>query len=95
MSQPSQSTSSTNTTAYATVTAESLNRGCACRTLDPERLRRQMEAEPALAGLFEDIARSRPNLFSVVLDGQMVLNGLPRTEEIEVWLRLNFASGNT
>jgi hypothetical protein len=46
------------------VTAQSLNRGCACRTLDPERLRRQLEAEPALAGLYEDIARSRPNLFS-------------------------------
>jgi hypothetical protein len=24
------------------VTAEILNRGCACRTLDPERLRRQL-----------------------------------------------------
>ena len=46
------------------VTAENLNRGCACRTLDPERLRRQLETEPSLAGLYEDIARSRPNLFS-------------------------------
>ncbi|WP_448509950.1 hypothetical protein [Immundisolibacter sp.] len=46
------------------VTAQSLNRGCACRTLDPERLRRQLEAEPTLAGLYETIARTRPYLFS-------------------------------
>ena len=64
MSQPSQFTSSTKPTAHAPVTAGSLNRGCACRTLDPARLRRQLEAEPTLAGLYEDIARSRPNLFS-------------------------------
>ncbi|WP_232504481.1 hypothetical protein [Sulfuricella denitrificans] len=46
------------------VTAQSLNRGCACRTLDPERLRRQLEADPSLVGLYKEIARSRPNLFS-------------------------------
>ncbi|MFN2309552.1 MAG: hypothetical protein ABR553_07435 [Gammaproteobacteria bacterium] len=46
------------------VTADSLNRGCACRTLDPERLRQQLEVEPALAGLYAAIARERPNLFS-------------------------------
>ena len=61
---PDPSPSSTNGTAHAPVTAESLNRGCGCRTLDAERLRRQLEAEPALAGLYEDIARSRPTLFS-------------------------------
>jgi hypothetical protein len=44
--------------------AEGLNRGCACRTLDAERLRRQLECEPSLAGLAEEIARSRPHLFS-------------------------------
>ena len=48
----------------AYLSAEDLNRGCACRTLDPERLRRQLEAEPALAGLYEEIAQSRPYLFS-------------------------------
>ena len=42
MSQPSQSTTSTNITAHAPVTAEILNRGCA-GDLDPERLRRQMK----------------------------------------------------
>ena len=44
--------------------AESLNRGCVCRPLDPERLCRELEAEPSLVGLCEDIARTRPHLFS-------------------------------
>ena len=44
--------------------AESLNRGCVCRPLDPDRLCRELEAEPSLAGLCEDIARTRPHLFS-------------------------------
>lgn len=43
---------------------ESLNSGCACRTLDPERLRRQLEGDPSLAGLAVEIAGSHPNLFS-------------------------------
>jgi hypothetical protein len=38
--------------------AEGLNRGCVCRPLDPDRLRRELEAEPSLAGLDEDIART-------------------------------------
>jgi hypothetical protein len=44
--------------------AESLNRGCVCRPLDPARLCRDLEAEPALAGLYGDIAQTRPHLFS-------------------------------
>ncbi len=44
--------------------AESLNRGCVCRPLDPERLCRELEAEPSLAGLCQDISRTRPHLFS-------------------------------
>jgi hypothetical protein len=44
--------------------AESLNRGCVCRPLDPDRLCRELEAEPSLAGLCEDIARTRPHMFS-------------------------------
>ncbi|MGZ9218495.1 MAG: hypothetical protein ACXW5W_15910 [Candidatus Binatia bacterium] len=44
--------------------AESLNRGCVCRPLDPDRLHRELEAEPSLAGLSDDIARTRPHLFS-------------------------------
>jgi len=31
---------------------------------------------------------------AVLLDGQVVFNGLPRTEEIEAWLRQAFQSGN-
>lgn len=31
---------------------------------------------------------------AVLYDGKVILEGLPRTEEIEVWLRLNFTSGN-
>ena len=53
-----------HTAASALDIAENLNRGCACRTLDPERLRRQLEIEPALAGLYSEIATSRPHLFS-------------------------------
>ena len=44
--------------------ARALNRGCDCRSLDPERLRQHLEAEPALLGLAADIAHSRPHLFS-------------------------------
>lgn len=44
--------------------AQALNRACDCRSLDPERLRQQLEAEPALLGLAADIQRSRPYLFS-------------------------------
>jgi hypothetical protein len=44
--------------------AESLNRGCVCRPLDPDRLCRELEAEPSLAGLYDEIVRTRPHLFS-------------------------------
>lgn len=46
------------------LTAEELNRGCGCRTLDTDRLRRRLEAEPALAGLYQSIVENRPHLFS-------------------------------
>lgn len=48
----------------ASVSAEALNAGCRCRTLDPERLRRQLESEPGLTGLAGQIQASRPHLFS-------------------------------
>lgn len=57
-------TSGLSTSALAPVTAESLNLGCACRTLNQESLRRQLEAEPSLTSLYEEISQSRPNLFS-------------------------------
>jgi hypothetical protein len=44
--------------------AQALNRGCDCRSLDPERLRQQLEAEPSLLGLAAEIQRSRPHMFS-------------------------------
>lgn len=44
--------------------AAAINHGCACRSLDPERLRQQLEAEPSLLGLAAEIRRSRPHLFS-------------------------------
>lgn len=50
--------------AGAAEVARALNRGCDCRSLDPVRLRQQLEAEPALLGLAAEIGRSRPHLFS-------------------------------
>jgi hypothetical protein len=44
--------------------AELLNRGCVCRPLDPDRLHRELDAEPSLQGLYENIAQTRPHLFS-------------------------------
>ncbi len=44
--------------------AESLNRGCVCRPLNPDRLCRELEAEPSLNGLCDEIKRTRPHLFS-------------------------------
>ncbi len=47
-----------------TLSADGLNRGCVCRSLDPERLRRELERDPVLSGLASDIAHSRPHLFA-------------------------------
>lgn len=58
------STSSIDATVLAPVSAAELNRGCACRTLDGALLRRQLETETSLAGLHDEIAHSRPHLFS-------------------------------
>jgi hypothetical protein len=46
------------------ITAEALNRDCFCRTLNVERLREQLETEPSLQGMMENITKTRPNLFS-------------------------------
>ncbi|MDE3009996.1 MAG: hypothetical protein KGI67_03835 [Pseudomonadota bacterium] len=45
-------------------TAEALNLGCFCRTLSTDKLQRQLEKDASLAGLTQDIARTRPHLFS-------------------------------
>lgn len=44
--------------------AEALNLGCYCRTLSPEKLQGQLETDDSLAGMAQDIARTRPHLFS-------------------------------
>jgi len=44
--------------------AEALNLGCACQTLEPLRLREQLETTPALGGLVAQLAQSHPHLFS-------------------------------
>ena len=44
--------------------ADAINQGCDCRSLDPERLRQQLEAEPSLLGLAAEIGHNQPHLFS-------------------------------
>lgn len=46
------------------IIAEALNTGCACQTLDSNQLKSQLERDPLLKGIFEDILQTRPNLFS-------------------------------
>jgi len=48
----------------ATASAEALNRDCFCRTLNVERLREQLEGDPSLQGLMDNITLTRPHLFS-------------------------------
>ena len=49
----------------ATLTsAEALNSGCYCRTLDAELLRRQLESDAGLTGLTASLRETRPHLFS-------------------------------
>ncbi len=50
--------------AAAFSTAESLNRDCFCRTLNMARLREQLEDDPSVKGMMENILQTRPNLFS-------------------------------
>ncbi|MDO9116147.1 MAG: hypothetical protein Q7U63_20385 [Polaromonas sp.] len=44
--------------------AEALNLGCLCRTLNPERLRQQLETDPSLQGMLAGLATTHPHLFS-------------------------------
>ena len=44
--------------------ADAINLGCACQTLQPSRLREQLETSPALGGLTVRLAESHPHLFS-------------------------------
>ena len=40
--------------------AEALNQGCACQTLEPSRLREQLESDPMDQGLTARLAQSHP-----------------------------------
>ena len=44
--------------------AEVLNQGCFCRTLNLERLHQQLESDASLKGLLQSITQTRPHLFS-------------------------------
>lgn len=44
--------------------ADQLNRDCMCRTLNPQRLREQLETAEALQGMTQALATSHPHLFS-------------------------------
>jgi hypothetical protein len=44
--------------------AETLNLGCLCRTLNPDRLRKQLETDPSLQGMLNGLTSSHPHLFS-------------------------------
>jgi len=48
------------------ITADGLNRGCTCRSLNAQRLNRELDGEPSLSGLADEIARTRPHLFSSI-----------------------------
>ena len=48
----------------AKISAEALNRGSFCRTLNLERLARQLERDPRLGAVLPDMVRARPHLFS-------------------------------
>jgi hypothetical protein len=44
--------------------AEVLNQGCYCRTLDPARLREEIDRNACAKGLMQSITQTRPHLFS-------------------------------
>lgn len=61
-------------TAPAGGIAKTLNQNCFCLTLNAERLREQLESDASLAGLAQNIAQTRPHLFSstvVFMSGTM------------------------
>lgn len=72
---------SQHATANASSSAEALNRDCFCRTLNMDRLREQLESEPSLKGMMNNITQTRPNLFSstVVFISQAVQQQISAT----------------
>ncbi len=68
------STEQTLADVLARSSAQTLNQGTFCRTLNLEVLRQQLESVPSLKGLMQDISATRPHLFSstvVFLSGNM------------------------
>jgi hypothetical protein len=45
-------------------TADALNHGCFCRTVNHDLLRQQLESDPSLGGMALSIEQTRPHLFS-------------------------------
>lgn len=56
-----------NTAALPLNTAEALNLGCYCRTLSTDKLQRHLEKDVSLVGMAQEIARTRPHLFSATV----------------------------
>lgn len=50
--------------AAAVNTADRLNQGCYCRSLDQQRLRQELDAGAGQPGLAEDLEQTRPHLFA-------------------------------
>jgi len=48
----------------ASSSADALNQGSFCRTLNQDRLDQQLERDPTLKGLMQSMVRARPHLFS-------------------------------
>lgn len=48
----------------AGASAEALNQHCFCRSLNPDRLRQQLERDPSLRGMLRGMAQTHPHLFS-------------------------------
>jgi hypothetical protein len=71
--------------------AEWLNRDCHCVTVNHARLQGYLESDPALAGLYQAIRRTRPHLFAdtaVFLSGAQVRRITEAVEAIESVVRL-------
>ena len=47
-----------------TTLAAALNQNCQCRTLNPDRLREQLETDPSLRGMAAQLRETHPHLFS-------------------------------
>ena len=54
----------TSLSLLSNASAEALNQHCFCRSLNPERLRAQLERDPNLKGMLHGMAQTHPHLFS-------------------------------